>query len=75
MAERIQKINFALNTIPQYDGNANSLNIFISAVEIVLNLLRTLQPELDDFEELTIFLKRESSGKFRRQINVCDDFK
>jgi len=60
MAERLQKINFALNTIPCYDGNVNSLNIFINAVELVLNLLRSLQPEPDDFERLAIFLSVRS---------------
>jgi len=61
MAERLQRINFALNTIPCYDGNVNSLNIFINAAEFVLNLLRTLQPELDDFDRLAIFLSVRST--------------
>ena len=60
MAERLQRINFALNTIPYYDGNVNSLHVFISALELVLNLLRSLQTELDDFERLAIFLSDRS---------------
>ena len=59
MAERLQRNNFTLNTIPYYDGNVNSLNVFINAVELVWNLLRTLQPELD-VERLVIFLSVRS---------------
>ena len=56
MGERMQRINFALNTIPQYDGSIYSLNIYIGSVDSVSELLSTLQPELDDFEQAMIFL-------------------
>ena len=35
----MQKINFALNTIPQYDGNINSLNIYIGSVDLVSRII------------------------------------
>ena len=56
MAERTQKINFALSTIPQYDGSLNSLNIYISSVDLVSEILSALEPALDDFEQAMIFL-------------------
>ena len=52
----MQKINFAFNTIPQYDGSLNSLIIYISSVDLVTELLSALQPKLDDFEHAMIFL-------------------
>ena len=60
MAERMQKINFALNTIPCYDGNVNTLNMFINSVNMVIDLLGTIQPELDVFEGSTVFLSIRS---------------
>ena len=41
----MQRINFALNTIPYYDGNTNTLNMFVNAVNSVLALLGMIQPE------------------------------
>ena len=66
MAERMQKMNFALNTIPHYDGNINTLNIFINAVNSVLELLRMVQPELYVFEISTIFLSIRSKISEKR---------
>ena len=70
MAERIQIINFALNTIPHYDGNMNTLNMFINSVNLVLDLLGTIQPELDVFEGSTVFLSIRSkiTGKVLESI-------
>ena len=56
MGERLQRLNFVLNTIPQYDGNANTLSTFINAVSLVNELLEKFNPPLDDFEVATAFL-------------------
>ena len=70
MAERMQRINFALNTIPHYDGNINTLNMFINSVSLVLDLLGTIQPALDVFEGSTVFLSIRSkiTGKALESI-------
>jgi len=66
----MQRINFALNTIPYYDGNTNALNMFINAVNSVLTLLGMIQPELDPFEMATTFLAVRSkiTGKALESI-------
>ena len=56
MGERLQRINFALSTIPHYDGNVNTLNVFINAVTLVNELLQSINPPLDAFEISTAFL-------------------
>ena len=55
-SERMQKIDLVLKTIPTYDGNTNALNTFISTVDLVHDILLTLNPELDAFENSTVFL-------------------
>ena len=55
-SERTQKIDLVLKTIPTYDGNTNALNTFISTVDLVHDILLTLNPELDAFENSTVFL-------------------
>ena len=66
----MQRMNFALNTIPYYDGNTNTLNMFVNAVNSVLALLGMIQPELDAFEIATIFLAIRSkiTGKALESI-------
>ena len=63
-------MNFALNTILHYDGNINTLNIFINAVNSVLELVGMIQPELDVFEILTIFfsIRGKITGKALESI-------
>ena len=63
----MQRMNFALNTIPHYDRNINTLN---NAVNSVLELLGMIQPELDLFEISTIFLAIRSkiTGKALESI-------
>ena len=70
MTKRIQRINFALNSIPHYDGNINTLNMFINSANLVLDLLGTIQPELDVFEGSTIFMSIRSkiTGKVLESI-------
>ena len=70
MAERMQRMNFALNTIPYYDGNTNTLNMFVNAINSVLALLGMIQPELDAFDIATIFLAIRSkiTGKALESI-------
>lgn len=56
MADRTQKINFALNAVPIYNGDPNKLSNFITAVNTIQNLLSTLNPPLDEFDKMITFL-------------------
>lgn len=56
MTERLQKISFALKSIPEYNGDCNKLSNFVSSVNTVQNLLNTLIPALDEFEKQLCFL-------------------
>ena len=71
MAERMQRLNFALNTIPYYDGNTSTLNMFVNAVNSVLALLGMIQSELDAFEIAAFFLAIRSkiTGKVK-DLNI-----
>ena len=52
----MQRIDLVLKTIPNFDGNVNELNAFVSNVTLVHEVLGTLNPPLDAFELSTIFL-------------------
>ena len=58
--DRIQKIDLILKTIPFYEGNCNTLNAFISSVDLVHDVLNTINPALDAFESSTTFLSMRS---------------
>ena len=58
--DRKQKIDIVLKTIPFFDGNSNALNAFISTVDLVHDVLNTINPTLDAFESSTIFLSIRS---------------
>lgn len=60
MADRTSKINFALNSIPIYNGDPNKLSIFINAVNTVQNLFGTFNPPLDNFDTAISFLNIKS---------------
>jgi len=57
---RIQKIDLCLKTIPFYDGNTGTLNMFVNAVDLAHDVLMTLNPPLDAFENSTMFLSLRS---------------
>ena len=63
--ERTQKIDLVLKTIPVYDGSTSTLNTFISTVNLVHDVLSTINPALDMFENSTVFLsiKSKITGK------------
>lgn len=65
MADKMSKINFALKAVPEYNGDTNKLNNFITCVNTVNNLLGTITPQLDDFEKSITFLsiKNKIVGK------------
>lgn len=60
MADRTHKINFALNSIPTYNGDPNKLSTFINAVNTIQTILGTLNPPLDDFDKEIAFLHIKS---------------
>ena len=71
-SERTQKIDLVLKTIPTYDGNTNALNTFISTVDLVHDILLTLNPELDAFENSTVFLYLRSKI-IERALKIIKD--
>lgn len=72
MADRLQKINFALNSIPNYNGDPNKLSNFISAVNTVYNLFATLNPPLDNFDKSITFLNIKSKVTDRALDSIKD---
>ena len=72
MAERTQRIDLILKTIPNFNGNVNELNSFISAVNLVHDVLGTLKPQLDAFELSTTFLYIRSRVTGKALQNIKD---
>lgn len=60
MSDRIQKINFALGSIPIYNGDINKLTNFINSVDLIQKIFATINPPLDSFETAIIFLNIKS---------------
>lgn len=74
MAERTNKINFALKSVPEYNGDTNKLSNFINSVTTIQNLFATLNPPLDDFDKTIAFLtiKNKITGKALDSIKDLD---
>ena len=70
----MQRIDLILKTIPNFDGNVNELNAFISSVNLVHDILGTLEPNLDAFELSTVFLSIRCKvvGKALQSIKDLD---
>lgn len=72
MADRTQKINFALQSIPVYNGDPNKLSNFINSVNTIQNLFGTLSPPLDAFDSAVIFLNIKSKITERALDSIKD---
>ena len=74
MSERTQRIDLVLQTIPNYDGNVNELNTFISTVSLVHEIILGLEPALDNFVIATVFLTIRSkiTGRALQSIKELD---
>ena len=74
MAGRTQRIDLILKTIPNFDGSVNELNSFTSAVNLVHDILGTLEPNSNAFEMSTVFLsiRCKVKGKALQSIKDLD---
>lgn len=72
MSERLGKINFALNSIPLFNGDPNKLSTFINAVNMVQQLFGTFNPPLDEFDKTISFLNIKSKIIDKALDNIKD---
>ena len=72
MENRTQKLNFALNSVPVYNGDPNKLSQFVNAVNTVQTLFGTLDSPLDDFDKVVAFLHIRSKITHKALDSIKD---